>query len=117
MAKYLIVAYDEIYGGSNNVEDWVCFEGDYDEACEMGYEMALDVVQSYSCVMDELEEKAEERFNSTTEEYSDYLWELIEEDALFEVYKLKEDTPVDEINNHPENWEVIIDKYGTEDNK
>ena len=117
MAKYLIVAYEEMYGGMHGMEDWICVETDYDDAVERGYEMATVVIESYSNIMDDLASEAAQKFKPGTEEYYDYLNELIEEDALFEIHELRDDTPIDLVNHNIDNWETILEEYGMEDNK
>ena len=109
MSKYLVVSYDDRYGGSNDI-DVVCMDGSYEEATELGYEMAVGIVRNN---MQGLCEEASQRYEVNSPEYFDFLDELIEDNTCFDIYQLKEDTPVADLNKNinPFNWVSILEEY------
>lgn len=82
--RYFIYAYDELYGGIHGIYDFYFFEGSFKEACEIGLDMAYDLIQSYSFIEEQLFDGTE------TEEERD---EILNNDMAYEVYELRDDAP------------------------
>ena len=99
MTYYFIYAYPEMYGGYHGAFDYDLVQcNNYDEACEIGYELAYgtvetflrdDEIYSHEDYMQEYHDGAEwdERYN---DEYWDIFDEVMQEQCSYEVYSLKE---------------------------
>ena len=119
MAKYLVVGYDQEYGGLHGMEDWTCIDGSFEEAMELGHEMAIEVIESYSNIIDDFKDQVlEEGFEEDTDEFEDALSQRIEDDVDFSIFKLRDDTPIYEITHNPElSWQEIKENYVEEEEK
>ena len=57
--RVAIYACEQMYGGLHGMEDFLVVDVDSaEEADQIGEEMSLDIMQSYSCIIDTLEEDA-----------------------------------------------------------
>ena len=111
MSKYLVVSYDN-HDSADNI-NVICIDGSYEEAAELGYETAVEIVQNSSTIMQSLCEEASQRYEVNSPEYFDFLDELIEDNTCFDIYQLKEDTPIADLNKNinPFNWVSILEEY------
>ena len=95
--RYFIYAYEEFYSGLHGIYDYCFYYGTERQACDIGYEMSYDLIESYSflelCDEDATEDEREE---------------AIQEDIAYEVWELREDAPSDEeleeLNLDPESY-------------
>ena len=86
MSRYAVRATDSFFGGLHGIVDWMIVEGNYDCAVASGYELAREVIDSYSV----LESAVEDSVNLDDEELFDAYNEL----AQCEVHRIKEDCPL-----------------------
>ena len=95
MKRYAIYAYESTYGGLHGMNDYaVVTVGSEREAESIGYEMAIDVIESYECITSGIEEDAIcNGCEEGTDEYWDYIEEAKNENAEYEVYEIT--TPTD----------------------
>lgn len=120
MKIYLIVGYDANYGPNNGIYDWDIKEcANYEEAEEIGMEMARNVIESYSSLMESIEndvweQMQEEGITSDDPDYDD-IYEDRVADALneaceYQIYELRSDF---DYSGLPEDmdWEEIRDTY------
>lgn len=96
--NWFIYAYPEKYGGLHGAFDYDLVQCNYNEACEIGYELAYSVVESFlredeiyshEAYMQEFHNGAEwdECYNN---EYWDIFDEVMQEQCSYEIYPLKE---------------------------
>lgn len=101
--RYFIYAYDELYGGLYGIHDCYFFEGTFKEACDIGMDMAYDIIQSYSFIEEQLFEGTE-----TDEERE----EIIQNDMMYEIYELRDDAPsFDALYNLNYSPDAYIDEF------
>lgn len=106
--KVCIKAMDQLYGGLHGMFDAAVMEvADMEEAEEIGNEMSRDVIDSYSYIIDQLEQEAQENEPSTDEEFNDILEDLIREDISYTIWELKDEAPIEEL----EDYEEYIEKW------
>ena len=117
MAKYLVVGYDQEYGGLHGMEDWTCIDGSFDEAMELGREMAIEVIESYSTIMNDLKDQVLEKgFEEDTDEFEEALSQRVEDDVNFSIFQLRDDTPIYEMTRNPKlSWQEIKENYVEEE--
>lgn len=112
MSKWLVIGYDEIYGGGiGNKEDWACLTGDYKDACHLGYLLSAKVVCLSPDIFNALKKKAERRYNRDSKAYEMYLQNLVQKDIVFEVHQLNDNTPINLFDYDNDNWELILKDY------
>lgn len=100
MNWYLIHSFESSCNGLYGIEDWRLVEcEDEDEAYDIGLEDAIDVINSYSFLIEEIEDEANEiwaRERDTIDEneyeqwFDDVVDELIRESAQVEIWRLQD---------------------------
>ena len=122
MKTYLIIGYDANYGPNHGMYDWDIKECiDYDEAVGFGIELALRVIESYSSIMESIEndvweQMREEGITSDDPDYDDIYEDRIA-DALneaieYQIYELRPDFDYSELEDM--DWEEIRDIYSVD---
>lgn len=132
MANYLIYACEQHYGGLHGMYTYDVQYGISEKvAHEYGHDMSIEVMESYSSIMDDIEADAEQAamdegiaYDTVSEnEYDDWMCnaisELEEENAEWSVYKLRdnltqEDKEQISILMHRNDWEEIVKQYSEE---
>lgn len=109
MSKWLVVSYDEIYGG--NKEDWACLTGSYNDAYNLGCQLSIQIIYMSSEIFNALRYKASRRYPVNKMAYEKYLIELINKDIVFEIYQLSDDAPINLFDYDNDNWELILRDY------
>ena len=68
---YAIHAYEGIYGGLHGIESFAVIEAETTEEAEhYGLEMSYEVIDDYSCIMEDFEQDAEfNGYEAGTKEY------------------------------------------------
>lgn len=99
--KCLIYAYDTMYGGLHGMYDWTIEDVEPSEAEDIGYQMSIDVIESYSYTHDMPED-------CDSEEYDEWLDSMI----AYEIYPIKEEYQ-NQILEIEENSDIeeIINRY------
>ena len=82
--RYFVYAYDKVYEGMYGMYDWIICKCSFEEACEAGKHMSVEVIESYDCIYDELANNLEE---------GEDIEEEISYDIDYEIYELKEGAP------------------------
>ena len=119
-----IHAYDEIFGGLHGFEDFDVVEvNNEQEAYEIGYDMAYEVINSYWYQYEDMfdEDVTNEGIEEDTDEYESYKEEWIEDIATCEIREItdidvtKEDILDlwDELRDI--GWKEFTDKYCKEE--
>lgn len=94
---YVIYAAENIYGGLHGLYDYsICDCDSLDEALEIGYENSLEVINSYGCIYEELEEELQEYIDSADDTFSEEAVEklraeIYNEDVDYNFWKIKEE--------------------------
>jgi len=125
MANYLIYACEQRYGGLHGMYNYtVEYDITEQQANEIGHEMSIDVMESYSCIIEDLQEDAEyyaDRDTIDDNEYEDLicdmLGELEEENAEWSLYRLRDNLTEEDKKQIKEldkklDWEEIKKVYG-----
>lgn len=100
--KVCIKAMDQLYSGLYGMYDIAIVEvADMEEAEEIGCEMSRDVIDSYSCITEQLTEEALE-VSSHEGDYPEMTFEesyedCVREDISYTIWQLKDDAPIEEI--------------------
>lgn len=120
MKIYLIIGYDANYGTNSGMYDWDIREcRTRKEAENIGIEMAAGVIESYSSLMDEIENDVRERMQAegiTSNDpdyddiYDDWLDDAINEVCEYQVYELRADFDYSKLPDDMD-WEEIRDIY------
>lgn len=86
---YAIYACENVYGGLHGMDNHAIVnctnEG---EANDIGLEMSFDVMESYECITNVLEEEASEEYERDTHEWCDYLEQLKGENSYYIIYPI-----------------------------
>lgn len=130
MAKlndYLIYACEQRYGGLHGIYDYRIEYGITEQkANEIGHEISINIMEAYTCIMEDLQEEARcsvERGTLNDNEYEVLIYEVIseleEENAEWSVYKLRDNLTQEDKEQisaliHRNDWEEIIKQYGEE---
>lgn len=86
---YAIYACENIYGGLHGMDAHDVVDcADEEEAESIGLEMSIDVMDSYECISDDLEEAASEEYEPGSEEWEDYLYQLKQENSSYVIYPI-----------------------------
>jgi len=89
--KYFIYAAEGMYQGLHGMEDYRLIDtDDYDTALDAAIDMSISVMESYSSIMEDLEDTAAEVYERDSEEYDKYLDELMRENTYFIIYALQD---------------------------
>lgn len=116
---YVIHAFEEKYGGYYGMEDWSIWNCDNEkEAISIARENSIDVINSYSCIYDELESDIESFIDETmSEEEKEQLCEdIFNEDIAYSIWKIDSDIVKEYNIDVLEKWlnddpEDFIEKY------
>lgn len=121
---YLIHAYEDTYGGLHGVEDWDIVDCmDEVEAEDIGMDMALDVINSYSEIYEDIVDEANEDWErecdsidmSEKEEWiDDRVNEIAHELACYDIWPLIDGIDYQEILDSycgEPDYEEIKEKY------
>lgn len=98
--KYFIYAAEDMYQGLHGMEDYLLIDSDYDTAVAEAENLSMSVMESYPSIMEDIEDTAKEVYEKDSEEYDDYLNELIRENIYYIIYALQdeyEDMDEDEV--------------------
>lgn len=103
MENYLCIGCSKTYGVLHGMYFFDAIYGTEEDALEIAKNLAYDVIDSYSCIEEIIEDTAEESGMS----YEECAAEEIE----YYVYRLRDDIDIDKIRNL--NWDVesIRDEY------
>ena len=98
MKRFAIYAYESTYSGLHGINDYaVVTVENKREAENIGYEMAIDVIESNDNIVSDIEEDAIcNGCEECTDEYWDYIEEQKRDNAQYEVYEIT--TPTDKSN-------------------
>lgn len=118
MEKYFIYAYPHMYGGLHGMYDWDIVEGTYEDATYSAHELALQVIDDFG-LYEQLYSEDEYRVDNDIPDDEEIDWDdyhksmedLIEEEASFEVYKIKDGVNIEEIRQCNDDPHTIIEKY------
>lgn len=109
--KYAIHAYEDIYSGLYGAyNDFVIEVNDEKEAIAQAELASLDVMESYSSIMDILEENASENCDNPDdpEEFCETLDGAMKDNIAYEYRRVYDDAP-DDIDT---DYEEFVEKYG-----
>ena len=99
--KCLIYAYDTMYGGLHGMYDWTIEDVEPSEAEDIGYQMSVDIIESYSYTHDMPED-------CDSEEYDEWLDSMI----AYEIYPIKKEYQNQTLEiEENSNIEEIINRY------
>ena len=125
MANYLIYACEQRYGRLHGMYNYAVEYGITEQqADEIGHEMSISVMESYTCIMEDLQEEAEYHADRDTiddNEYEDLICEMIgeleEENAEWSLYRLRDNLTEEDKKQIKEldkklDWEEIKKVYG-----
>ena len=125
MANYLIYACEQRYGGLHGMYNYAVEYGITEQrADEIGHEMSIGVMESYTCIMEDLQEEAEYHADRDTiddNEYEDLICEMIgeleEENTEWSLYRLRDNLTEEDKKQIKEldkklDWEEIKKVYG-----
>jgi len=115
---YVIHAYEQIYGGLHGMENWSLAEcSSIEEANEWLLENSMDVITSYSSIIEDLEQTVEDykTDDMSEEEIEELRYDVYNEDIDGAIYELKEEFQKDytskdlvelerELCNNPEDF-------------
>lgn len=96
MKNYLCVGYSQTYGTLHGMYEFDVIYGTEEEALEVAEQLAYEVIDSYSCISEMLEENAEETGSSFEE--------CASEEVEYYVCRLKDNINLKEICNL--NWDI-----------
>lgn len=116
---YVIHAFEEKYGGYHGIEDWTISEGrTEEEVVEEARELSLEVMSSYSCIIDELENDIEAFTDEdmSEDDIEDLRFDIYNENIAYEIWKIDSDIIKEYDINTLEKWlnndpEDFIEKY------
>jgi len=124
MKTYLIVGYDANYGPNHGMYDWEIHDcTDYEEAEGIGIELALRVIESYSSIMESIEndvweQMQEEGITSDDPDYDDIfdgrVADALNEACEYQIYELRSDFDYSELSEDNMDWEEIRDIYSVD---
>jgi len=115
---YVIHAFEEKCGGYHGIEDWTISTGTEEEAIEEARELSLDVMNSYSFIVDELENDVEAFTdeNMSEDDIEELRYDIYNENVAYEIWKIKSDIIKEYDIDTLEKWlyddpEGFIEKY------
>ena len=115
---YVIHAFEEKCGGYHGIEDWTISKGTEEEAIEEARELSLDVMNSYSFIVDELENDVEAFTdeNMSEDDIEELRYDIYNENVAYEIWKIKSDIIKEYNIDTLEKWlyddpEGFIEKY------
>ena len=91
---YVIHAYDQIYGGLHGIEDWSIADcSTINEAEEYLRENSMDIITSYSSIIDQLEADVEDykTDDMSEEEIEELRYDIYNEDIDGNIYQIKKE--------------------------
>lgn len=94
MTRYVVHAYENTYGGLHGMEDWFYLDTDsMKEVDEAATQASYEIMESYSCIMESLEENARNACDDPDdeEEYEQMLEEECEYNVAYDVYILNDE--------------------------
>ena len=101
---FAIKAYENEYSGMHGMEEFFVIEAkDINEARQEAHEASLEVINNYSCILDILEEEADNLYERDTEDWNSYFEQLQDEDTAYEIYEI-----VNETNNSLEHLNELF---------
>ena len=109
--KYAIHAYEDIYSGLHGMyNDFVIEVNDEKEAIAQAELASLDIMESYSSIMNILKENASENCDNPDdlEEFYEMLDGAMEDNIAYEYRRVYDDAP-DDIDT---GYEGFVEKYG-----
>lgn len=102
---YAVIACEQMYGGMHGMVSYFVIEGTEEDAEEAAIEASYEIMQEYSCIMDDLNAMAEEAidFDEESDEieegseewdeaYSYALGETMRENTQYEIYPIVKET-------------------------
>ena len=105
---YAVIAYEQMYGGLYGMVSYFVIEGTEEDAEEAAIEASYEIMQEYSCIMDDLEAAAREEIGFDEDQYGDYkegegsaawddeysraLDEQMAENLMYEIYPIVKET-------------------------
>lgn len=111
--KYFIYAAENMYQGLHGMEDYRLIDtDDYDTVVAEAIDMSISVMESYSSIMEDLEETAEKVYERDSEEYEDYLDGLMQENTYYVIYALQDEyEDMDDENVYDKVQHLGIDEF------
>ena len=96
MKLYVVYAADELYQGLHGLEDWSIWEcEDENEALNIGYENSIQIINSYSCIYEQLDQDIkdymEDGKNWSEEDIDQLTMDIYDEDTYYNVWEIDED--------------------------
>lgn len=91
---YVIHAFEERYSGLHGIEDWSIWDCDNEEeAISIAKENSIEVINSYSCIYEELEMEVDEEVDETMseEDIEQLRSDIYNEDVAYDIWKLDSD--------------------------
>lgn len=84
---YAIHAYESSFGGLYGMDAHIIEECDsMEEAEEIALEASLNVMESYSCIIDDIYEAASEEYEQETDEWYKVVEDMKQEATAWEIY-------------------------------
>lgn len=117
--RYFVYAYPQSYGGLHGMYDYAIIENcSYEAACNYGYELSLEVMDSYG-LLDEMYSESDYREEYEVPEDREIDWdnlyeiqnELAAEEASYEVYLVRPEVDDETIYSSNEDPRDIVRKY------
>lgn len=106
MQRYAVYATENMYQGLHGLYNFAVVSGTEKDAETHGFEMSYELITSYDCIFEDLEEEA-----CGDEEL---LEELITEEICYEVYKINDNKEeIKKLSNRE--LENLFDEYGYEE--
>ena len=94
MSRYAIYAAEQLYGGEHGMCSYLVVEAfDSAEAIDMAVQESRDIIDSYECIREDLEENASYYYDreENLEEFEQALEEEIQDDLDWAVWKINEE--------------------------
>lgn len=108
---YAIYAYEGSFGGLHGMNSHVIVEcNSMAEAEEVALEESMDMMESYSCIMDDIYEAASEDYEEGTDEWYQAVEDMKRSDAKWEIYYVI-DTKGKSANRLEVEFEIDKDKF------
>ena len=110
--RYAVYAYEQIYGGLHGMFEKFIMTGTLREVEDEALQSSIDVINSYIDLYDELSDEVEYAgYEKGSDEYFDALDELIQEDAAWEVYQIRNDVTASDDELEREFYDNDLDEF------
>ena len=122
MSLFAVWGYDDLYGGEHDMKEVRIIEGTSENAKEWAKQLAIDVVDSYDCITEDIEESVIDEcewqnIDPDSDEADDIRNRIYDEDLVYgyvalDENKLPKDKNFDELEDELfEDIEAFVKKY------